>query len=47
MAKPPSDDPRNITISFRVTSGERAEIDRNRSGTSLSDWVRRKVLGRG
>lgn len=40
MGRPPSDDPRNTYIHFRVTESEAAEIDRRRGSKSRSEWLR-------
>lgn len=44
MPRPPSDDPRTHKIQARLTSPEMTKVDAERGATSLSDWIRHKLL---
>lgn len=45
MAKPPSDDPRVIPFSMKLTKGEAEKMDKARGGMPKSDWARKVLFG--
>lgn len=47
MPRPPSDDPRIHKIQVRLTDPEMIQVDTERGATSLSDWIRLKLLRSG
>lgn len=48
MPKPPSDDPRTVTKTVRLTHAEDEALQKMvPHGTSFSDWVRRLMFSKG
>lgn len=46
MGRRPAEDPRDQTITLRVTQGEREQLDTDRGGMSMSDYLRSRLLNR-
>lgn len=46
MARPPSDNPRSVIVTIRVTESERERLDRDRGMLSLTDFIRSRLFGR-
>lgn len=45
MAKPPSDDPRSVNVSLKLTSSESARLEKERGSEPTSAYIRRKLFG--
>lgn len=44
MAKPPSDNPRGVNISLKLTKDEGERLDKERGAQSKSSFIRDKVF---